>query len=61
MNINCIYTKGPSWSRTRWCKNLKIKGSLFGIGARVCPVLEGKKCEHQKCHSRPKPPKGSKK
>lgn len=42
-----------------WCKNKKIKRSLFGLGARLCvlyPGLNGKVCEYQIKQPRPLPP-----
>ena len=37
-----------------WCKDKRIKRSLFGIGARICPVYNGGYCEFQDKFKRPK-------
>jgi hypothetical protein len=52
IKINCIYN-----DRGTWCKNKKIKRSLFGIGARCCiakPWDNG--CNYQQRVSKPKVP-----
>jgi hypothetical protein len=35
VRINCVYN-----DQGAWCKNKKIKRSIFGIGARVCLDFE---------------------
>ena len=41
-NINCSHNdRGP------WCKNIRVKRSLWGLGARMCSVFQGKPCPFQ--------------
>jgi len=42
VKVNCIYNNSGAW-----CKNKNIYRSLFGIGARVCPVHNGGVCSLQ--------------
>ena len=42
ININCRQN-----DQGVWCKDSRVKRSLFGIGARMCPVFESKQCEFQ--------------
>ena len=54
ININC-----KSYERGGWCKDKRIKRSLFGIGARCCVLLDdhfSSKCPHQKKYPRPPAP-----
>ena len=49
--INCIYS-----DHGIWCKNKKIKRSVWGLGARICkefPALNGVICEHKIKYQRP--------
>lgn len=39
-----------------FCKDKRIKRSLFGIGARLCIVPEGKTCPFQEKFSKPQTP-----
>lgn len=48
INVNCIHADNPGG----YCKNKKIKRSLFGFGARCCVKYfnTNKHCEyHKKC------------
>jgi hypothetical protein len=49
--VNCV-----SNEQGAWCRDARIKRSLFGIGARCCLVFEGKPCEYQQEHLRPAAP-----
>ena len=40
-----------------WCKDRRIKRSIWGIGARVCLVFEGKACPYQDKYPRPPVPR----
>lgn len=40
LKVNCKYNDDGAW-----CTNKNIKRSLFGIGARMCRVVDGKSCE----------------
>jgi len=51
IRINCIDNDSGVW-----CVNENIKRSLFGLGARMCLVAEGRKCEFQEKHPKPGPP-----
>lgn len=51
VNINC-----KSNDRGAWCKDTRIKKSLFGFGARCCLVFCGERCRYQDKHTRPPPP-----
>ena len=51
IKINCIENDSGCW-----CRNENIKRSLFGLGARMCLVYEGKRCEFQEKYPRPGPP-----
>jgi hypothetical protein len=50
ININCIHN-----NQGGWCKNKKVKRSLFGIGTRLCIKFPkyNKKCEFEEKYSRP--------
>lgn len=51
ININCIYNDSGAW-----CKNVTIKRSLFGLGARCCvlyPHNWNGVCSQQRKVSRP--------
>ena len=39
-----------------WCKDKRVKRSLFGMGARMCCRAEGKFCPFQDKIPRPPPP-----
>jgi hypothetical protein len=41
-NPNCLYS-----NQQAWCKNKNIKRSLWGLGARVCRLVENEPCEFQ--------------
>ena len=50
--INCIYNDDGGW-----CKNKKIRRSLFGIGARCCAIYPydgGKECKYQESYKPPR-------
>jgi hypothetical protein len=48
IKVNCIYNDNVGW-----CKNKNVKRSLFGIGARVCPLADGLvDCPHQEKYPR---------
>ena len=54
ININC-----KSNDQGVWCKDKRIKRSMFGLGARRCvlfPGLNGKTCEFQEEYERPLSP-----
>ena len=51
ININCKKNNSGVW-----CKDKRIKRSLFGLGARMCLVAEGKECNYQDIHTRPPSP-----
>jgi len=53
MNIDCIKSDSGVW-----CKDKRIKRSLFGLGARMCRVAQGKECEYQDAYPLPAPPRG---
>jgi hypothetical protein len=44
-NPNCIYN-----NQQAWCKNKNIKRSLWGLGARVCRLVENEPCSFQIQH-----------
>ena len=48
VNINCRMN-----DQGAWCRDRCVKRSLFGIGARVCKVFEGKPCKFQDMYPRP--------
>lgn len=48
INVNCKQNEGHAW-----CKDKRVKRSLFGIGARVCCVSNGDKCPYQDPYPRP--------
>lgn len=53
VNVNCKKNvDGP------WCKDERVKRSLFGFGARCCPVFNGGRCAYQEEYPVPSPPKG---
>lgn len=41
VKINCIHIDDNVW-----CKNKNVKPSLFGLGARCCKMVDGKRCEY---------------
>ena len=41
-NINCEYN-----DRGAWCKDVRVKRSLLGMGARCCLVFDNKDCPYQ--------------
>ena len=50
INVNCRHNDHGAW-----CKNLNIKRSLFGVGARRCvlyPYLSGN-CQYQERYPKP--------
>lgn len=47
INVNCSSNKNGAW-----CNDKRVKRSLFGLGARVCSVFNGKECPFQKSHIR---------
>lgn len=53
ININCKYNDNGAW-----CKNLNIKRSLFGLGARCCVLFPDKflsnLCKYQEKYRKPK-------
>ena len=51
INVNCIYT-----DKGAWCKNKKIKRSLFGFGARCCInyPYDNKECPYRIKYEKPK-------
>lgn len=54
IKINC-----KSNDQGSWCKDKRIKKSLWGFGARCCvlfPGLNGKTCEYQVKYIKPSPP-----
>ena len=53
ININC-----QSSTNNLYCKNKKVKRSLFGIGARVCSIVDGKNCPYQEEYPMPVAPPG---
>ena len=50
IKINCIYN-----DQGAWCKNITIKRSLFGLGARCCVIYPdwNSVCKHQKKYPKP--------
>lgn len=54
-NICCKKNEGGTW-----CKDERTKRSLFGLGARLCLISQGRECPYQDKYERPKPPKGQK-
>jgi len=48
VNINCRQN-----DQGAWCRDRRVKRSLFGIGARVCRIFEGQLCEYQDMYPRP--------
>ena len=46
-NVNCI--KNDNFA---WCKDKRVKRSLFGIGARCCLVYDNKRCPYQEEYPR---------
>lgn len=58
IKINCIYNDNGLY-----CKNKKVKRSLFGIGARCCVIepLSDKVCEYRDEYKRPNSPPPMKK
>ncbi len=42
IKINCRKSKDGIW-----CKDPKVKRSLFGIGTRMCRLAQGKQCAYQ--------------
>jgi len=53
-NINCKKN-----DKGAWCKDKRVKRSLFGLGARCCSVFEGVECPYQEEFSRPDYPQGT--
>ncbi len=53
ININCTHN-----DQGAWCKNLEVKRSLFGLGARCCVEYPFSKtvCPLKNQHARPKLP-----
>lgn len=51
ININCKQN-----DRREWCKDKRIKKSLWGLGARVCRIVEGGTCEFQDPYPQSDPP-----
>lgn len=50
--INCEFNDGNAW-----CKNKKVKRSLFGLGARMCIEFNDNQCKYKPSSVRPiKPP-----
>ena len=54
IKINCKMNDNSAW-----CKDKRIKRSLFGLGARCCLEFENKTCPYVIRYKRPKiSPKG---
>ncbi len=47
-NVNCTAN-----DHGVWCKDKRIKRSLWGIGARMCLVFDGQVCPLQQKYQRP--------
>ncbi len=52
VNVNCRQN-----NQGAWCRDKRIKRSLFGIGARMCRVFERQDCPYQDKYPRPEPPR----
>lgn len=51
VKVNCTYNNSGAW-----CRNKNIYRSLFGLGARICPVHNGGTCSLQIKKERMTPP-----
>jgi hypothetical protein len=47
--INCVKNNNGAW-----CKDKRVKRSLFGIGARCCLIYDGYKCPYQEMYIKPR-------
>ena len=53
MRINCKSNDGGFW-----CKDLRVKRSLLGIGKRMCLLAENKECPFRERFPQSPAPKG---
>ena len=48
INVNCKQNDSGAW-----CKDKRVKRSLFGLGARCCVVYNGGICKFQEKYEKP--------
>lgn len=52
ININCRKIRDGIY-----CKDTRVKRSLFGIGPRMCLEIDGKRCPYREPHTKPPLPR----